>query len=258
MIRRSEWSNTSLVLKLFTRELGAVDCVAKGARRPKSSFKSFFDLLSLNEAVLLVKSGSELSILAEAEHTEIFGFAGAGPDGLLAASALVELLRLFGQMHKADEEIFDMSVTFGRRPVPALWEKLLAYQIKLLGAGGFFPDFTHCPECHAEVAAAAAVEYDTRFGRFACRACGRGTSDETVRFDRPKKEIVGRIGARSFEALDRVRLAPPLLLEMQGFLAAYFRQVLGQPVRTLSEVLHRLRALAVAARNRTAERKREK
>ena len=39
VLHRYDWSETSLILEVFTRQLGRIALVAKGAKRPSSSFR---------------------------------------------------------------------------------------------------------------------------------------------------------------------------------------------------------------------------
>ncbi|MFM7928683.1 MAG: DNA repair protein RecO, partial [Pirellula sp.] len=67
VLKTVEWSETSLVVTLFTRDFGKISAIAKGARRLKSPFESALDLLSLSSVVFLKKSGESLDLLTEAK-----------------------------------------------------------------------------------------------------------------------------------------------------------------------------------------------
>ncbi len=62
-----EFSETSSVVTLFTREFGKIHALAKGARRPKGPFESALDLLALCRIVFLRKSSGALDLLTEAK-----------------------------------------------------------------------------------------------------------------------------------------------------------------------------------------------
>ena len=47
IIRLVEFSESSCVVTMFTRDFGKIGALAKGARRPKSPFESALDLLAL-------------------------------------------------------------------------------------------------------------------------------------------------------------------------------------------------------------------
>src|SRR5213082_653182 len=66
VVRGADWSETSRVATLWTREFGKVRALAKGGRRLKSSFENALDLLTLCSIVLLRKSSGGLDLLTEA------------------------------------------------------------------------------------------------------------------------------------------------------------------------------------------------
>src|ERR687888_888686 len=73
VLRTTDWSETSRIATLWTRELGKVHALAKGGRRLKSSFESALDLLTVCSIVLLRKSSGGLDLLTEARVVERFG-----------------------------------------------------------------------------------------------------------------------------------------------------------------------------------------
>ena len=72
VVKTSDWSETSRIATLWTRELGRVRVLAKGGRRLKSSFESALDLLTVCSIVLLRKSAGSLDLLTEAQVVERF------------------------------------------------------------------------------------------------------------------------------------------------------------------------------------------
>jgi DNA repair protein RecO (recombination protein O) len=66
VLRTTDWSETSRIATLWTRELGKVRAVAKGGRRLKSAFENALDLLTVCSIVLLRKSSGSLDLLTEA------------------------------------------------------------------------------------------------------------------------------------------------------------------------------------------------
>src|SRR6516165_11970764 len=72
VVRTVDVFETSLVATLFTRELGKVAVLAKGARRLKSSFQGGLDLLSVSDIVMFPKASETLDLLAEAAPVERF------------------------------------------------------------------------------------------------------------------------------------------------------------------------------------------
>src|SRR5205809_6004985 len=72
VVRLHDFSESSRVVTLWTRELGKVRALAKGAKRLKSSFESALDLLTVCDIVLLRKTSGALDLLKEARASERF------------------------------------------------------------------------------------------------------------------------------------------------------------------------------------------
>ena len=108
-IRTVEFSETSLVVTLFTREFGKIGALAKGARRLKGPFESALDLLALCRIVFLHKSSEALDLLTEAKLLRRFRPAGHDLSGLYAGYYVAELL---GELTDDDDphpELFDLA-----------------------------------------------------------------------------------------------------------------------------------------------------
>src|SRR5205085_4744927 len=67
VLRTIDFSETSAIVTLLTREFGKISALAKGARRPKGPFESALDLLGLVRIVFLRKSSDALDLLTEAK-----------------------------------------------------------------------------------------------------------------------------------------------------------------------------------------------
>src|SRR6202012_3711180 len=72
VVRGTDWSETSRITTLFTREFGKVRALAKGGRRLKSNFDVAFDLLTVCQIVFIRKSSGGLDLLTEARLEEQF------------------------------------------------------------------------------------------------------------------------------------------------------------------------------------------
>src|SRR3954471_23803918 len=66
VLRTTDWSETSRIATLWTRQFGKVRALAKGGRRLKSAFENALDLLTVCDIVLLRKTSGSLDLLTEA------------------------------------------------------------------------------------------------------------------------------------------------------------------------------------------------
>ncbi len=92
VLRTVEFSETSLIVTLFTREFGKLGALAKGARRLKSPFESALDLLALCRIVFLRKQADSLDLLTEAKLLRRFRIPPRGLGALYAAYYVAELV----------------------------------------------------------------------------------------------------------------------------------------------------------------------
>src|SRR5688572_33104694 len=98
VIRFTDYSETSRIVTLYTRELGKVRGLAKGGRRLKSNFEVALDLLTLCDIVLIRKS-SGLDLLTEARVRERFPQLRSDLAALYAGYYIAELLGDWTQDH---------------------------------------------------------------------------------------------------------------------------------------------------------------
>jgi DNA repair protein RecO (recombination protein O) len=110
MLHRYDWSETSLILDVFTRDQGRVALVAKGAKRPYSQLRAVllpFQRLQVNYGRRTAddESHAEVHTLKSAE------WAGGGPmltgAALLSGFYLNELLMKLLARHDAHPVLFD-------------------------------------------------------------------------------------------------------------------------------------------------------
>src|SRR5947208_999084 len=104
-----EFSETSSVVTLFTRDFGKVRAMAKGARRPKGPFESALDLLGVCRIVFLRKSSESLDLLTEAKLERRFRPFGGALANLYAGYYVAELLNELTDDYDSHPDLFDLS-----------------------------------------------------------------------------------------------------------------------------------------------------
>ncbi|MBW0000979.1 MAG: DNA repair protein RecO [Verrucomicrobia bacterium] len=92
LLRRSRFSDTTLIITWLTRQQGKVKTIAKGALRPKSPFLGKLDLFFQCELLWAQSRRAELHVLREVKVLEPFPRIRATYLQTLAASYFVELI----------------------------------------------------------------------------------------------------------------------------------------------------------------------
>ena len=149
VLHRYDWSESSLILDVFTREQGRLAVVAKGAKRPYSQLRSvllpFQRLtLSLGRAAATDENASEIQNLRGAEW--------AGGAAMLTGAALFsgfyvnELVMKLLARHDPHAALFDAyAATLPELAAPAearVESALRAFELTLLQQLGWLPDLS--------------------------------------------------------------------------------------------------------------------
>ncbi len=109
VVRGTDWSETSRIATLFTREFGKVRALAKGGRRLNSNFDVAFDLLNVCEVVFLRKPNG-LDLLTEARMNEQFPALRENLPALYAGYYVAELLADGTQDYDPHVPLFDAAI----------------------------------------------------------------------------------------------------------------------------------------------------
>ncbi len=134
-----DWSESSLILDLFTREQGRLVVVAKGAKRPHSGLRAV--LLPLQRIhIVLGRSAAD----AEVHNLRSAEWAGGGamPGGSALFSGFYanELLMKLLARHDPHPALWDAYAHLASRLVVAENAALRAFELALLGETGVLPD----------------------------------------------------------------------------------------------------------------------
>src|SRR3954470_10270307 len=110
VLRTTDWSESSRIATLWTREFGKVRALAKGGRRLKSSFENALDLLTVCSIVLLRKSSGSLDLLTEAQVRERFSPLRHDLQALYGAYYTAELLGDWTEDYDPHPALFDAAL----------------------------------------------------------------------------------------------------------------------------------------------------
>jgi DNA repair protein RecO (recombination protein O) len=228
VVRTTDWSETSRIATVWTRELGKVRVLAKGGRRLKSNFEVALDLLTVCSIVLLRKSSGGLDLLTEARVEE--RFAGLRKDlrALYAGYYVAELLGDGTQDYDPHPALFEFSLDTLRKlsaggDVASL---ISAYELGWLGELGLRPVLDRCAVCQTVELPAGRLAFSPIAGGVVCPTCAPSQRD---------RRALSREALVAMEELTAGEL-PPATGEVRQLLGHYVSTVLGRRPRLLSYV----------------------
>ncbi|MFN2399528.1 MAG: DNA repair protein RecO [Gemmatimonadaceae bacterium] len=168
------YSESSRIFRLVTREAGVLSAIARGARRGKSGFGSAVDLFSHGTAHISVKEGRDLQTLATFDVTRSRAAIASDLGRFAAASVFAELVLRFGTA-EASPDLFDaLSSVLDRiavAPAGAAQEAGLSGAWRLVCELGFAPSVNSCGLCHAPVGVNRARRFSHDAGGVLCDRC---------------------------------------------------------------------------------------
>lgn len=150
MLHRYDWSESSLILDLFSREQGRLAVAAKGAKKPHSNFRSV--LLPFQRVLVSLSGTAAKDESSNSEVQNLRGAEWAGGAAMLTGAALFsgfylnELLMKLLARHDPHEGLFDAYAA----TLPELADAdearvqaaLRAFELMLLQQTGHLPDLS--------------------------------------------------------------------------------------------------------------------
>ena len=232
VLRTVEFSESSLVVTLFTREFGKIGALAKGARRLKAPFDSALDVLALCRIVFLHKSSEALDLLTEAKLLRRFRPAGRDLSSLYAGYYVAELLGELvddcdphpGLFDLADETLEALAVG------EAVPRQVVRFELGALRLLGHMPSLERCVGCSVAVEATGRVAFGALDGGVLCEDCRAGRR-QVVSVSAGALRTMTRLADTDAEAWRRIEIGSRTLAQIRGVLNRYLTNLLGRKPR---------------------------
>ncbi len=173
VLRRRDFGESDRILVLFTRKLGRVSVIAKGARKPSSKISGHLELFMRSS--FLISRGRNLHILSQAEVVEDYEPLRKNLSGIGIGSYVIELVDAVTYEEGSNLKLYNLlistldSLSAGQDPDIII----RYYEIHLLDLVGFRPELFVCVECGKKI-----IEQDQfisgELGGAICPECALG------------------------------------------------------------------------------------
>ncbi|NIR43172.1 MAG: DNA repair protein RecO [Gemmatimonadetes bacterium] len=222
VLKTYEYSETSKILRLLTRDHGLCSAIAKGARRPRSRFGGLLEPFSDGVATFYVKEGRELHTLSgfelrrerQALGRELVRYAGAG--------LLTEIALRFASS-EPDRELFEQLGRSLDRLVAqngAVETAVLEETWRLIVRLGFAPALDPCSGCGRSPAPDETTHFDLVGGGIICDGCRRESAALSLKAlaPRARTELALLVaGAADATVLETIRFQRNLLRDFIAY-----------------------------------------
>jgi len=228
VIRMADFSESSRVVTMFTREFGKIAAVAKGAKRMKGPFDAGLDLLSVCNIVFIRKSSASLDLLTEAKLQQRFKPKAGHLGSLYAGYYVAELLDGLSEEYDAHPLLFDEALSAlgrfaGESPLDL---SILRFELVVLREIGQLPNFEECLACGKPVAGSGHYGFKVSQGGLICPTC---LGDQPNRH-RVSTETAAALRALAAEGDDWTTrpITPAQSREMRSVMTAAICHALGR------------------------------
>ena len=240
-LRALDFSETSQIVTVFTRDFGRMSLLAKGSRRKRRGIQSGIDVFQTIEIVYIEKHGA-LSLLTEYALREDFAGLRRRLDCGYAAFFVAELLVKMTEEHDPAPEVFDLACEtldlLCRTDRPTV--VLHAFEVKLLGLIGLVPRFDGCAQCggplpppprlrrtDATADGSGEVAFAPGSGGALCPSCAPSTADRLT-VSRGALAMLARLASTPSNRVERLRISGTIAQDIRKVLARVWLDILGR------------------------------
>ncbi|UVT16945.1 MAG: DNA repair protein RecO [Nitrospira sp.] len=207
ILRSLKWGDADRIVTFYSKNLGKIRGVARGARRQKSRFGAALEPFSLCRLNLFEKSGDSLFRIS---HVDLVRSAQILREDLTLMASAARMVNVVGAITPdgdPDPLLFDtldqglMSLHESEDPAFTA----LLFQIRLLGLTGFRPQTDHCVAC-GKTCFVGEPQFSPIAGGLVCLVCAAHQRVRCVTLSR---------GSLSF-LQQAIRLAPTIVTRLRA------------------------------------------
>lgn len=234
-IRAVDYSETSQVVTFFARETGKISAIAKGSKRPKSSFDGPIEILSHGSIVFADSGKEKLATLTEFEP--VYDATRNDFFALNCCYFAAELLNHLTHDYDPHPELYDSFLNFLQNVAQHntshhTLAALILFQLGLLTEIGLQPILSHCPNCkmqYAQRTTHSETYFSSSANGLVCRDCEPSFPDKI------------RLSKNAAECLTSLKKLPDAaeatLKEIEKILIHHFTELLGRPPKMAKHIL---------------------
>jgi len=238
VLKVNDYSESSQIVTLFTRDFGRLHGIAKGAKRLRKGLPNALDVLNRVDLVFVRKPPGQLHLFTEWNVTENFLRLRQNLDTLYYALYVAELVSDLTEETEESAELYDVALhtlrRLGSRENPVL--SLFLFEINFLGLLGHMPEVRKCVVCGRSLPVRA--RFSPREGGAVCTACpaagsscpevSSGALATIATLARTLRQPPGGV---EMNLARRLRIPPSTRREMRSVLNACIVELLGREPR---------------------------
>ncbi|MCC6140884.1 MAG: DNA repair protein RecO [Nitrospira sp.] len=229
ILKSRRWGEADRIVTFYSRELGKIRGVARGARRFKSHFGATLEPFTRCHLDLFEKPGDSLYRISHVDLIESFQ---PLREELLLMACAARMVNVVGAVTPdgdPDARLFEtlgqgLRLLKGSRD-PALMA--LLFQIRLLGLTGFRPQTDHCATC-GKVGIIGDPQFSPQAGGFVCFPCAARQLSRCVAMSRGSLSFLQQAIRLNPELVVRLSATGQVRTEVEQAIEGYVTVVAGR------------------------------
>jgi len=232
ILRTRAYGESDRIVTFLTQERGKLTGIAKGARNSRRRFANCLDPFTLVNVHYRSRASAGLVFMDSCDLLTVPGVL-ADPVKFAYGSYLIEVVDLLTVEAQPVDEIFNLleDALAAMRTGPATPSLLRSFELRLLAAAGFAPQFHECSECRAPLVADA--WFDRASGSLRCASCNEGR-DGLVSVSAAALTVLATLEHLTPTAAQSVRLPEAARNECATLLGHWLALHLPRPLKSVS------------------------
>jgi DNA repair protein RecO (recombination protein O) len=175
ILKTIKYGDSSLIVRLFTKNFGKINVIAKGARKPKNKFSSGLEPLNILQVNFYNKDNREIQTLKEASQIQSTISFRSNLDKLNIAFVMIDMLDHAVTPNNPAPILFRLITKSFKMLDSCIVNKrhyLWFFMIQLAVQIGFKPNLSHCEKCTKNLSDGY---FNENLGELYCSDCGENT-----------------------------------------------------------------------------------
>lgn len=235
-----DWSESSQVVHILSREAGLIRALAKGSRRGLNPFSGPLDRWVLGDAVFSLTDPNRLSTLMELAETRRFEGLRRHLPAFYAASMVTELVLAMVPEADRQPDVFDLvseTLSLLSEADPDACRALaFAFALRLLAILGYGADMTVCVGCGEAMDAQRPMDYSAGMGGPVCPQCRPQGAGRIHHLTGKAAQAMSFLVAATWPEVCRVRLSDATADQVRAVLGARVAELAGKQPAALRYV----------------------
>lgn len=232
-LRNYDWGEADRLVLLYSRRLGKIRAVARGARRIKSRFGCAFEPFVDVDLNLFERRDDSVYRITQADIRESFQALRENLDRMYAAARLTNLVMHITAEADPSPTLYDCLVQGLRSVTHEIHPSLsaLVFQIRILGYAGFRPQIHQCTNCGARFhrnIEHRPLGFSPASGGLLCSQCVHRCSDQCLPLSPGSLTFIQQALRLPSSVVGRLRARGRVHQEVMTVIEAYVTEVVGK------------------------------